>query len=217
MLKRPDKLIDITALIETNPEYGYPTHDLGKHNYVPFAHHNNVVRSGMYRSQSEQSIVCDEPDIPNVTTGFGYQLSPYTYKLKFEGDSIIVSTLSKYPPRNYNGFTPEKTIVFFDVTNGVYDIEHLTHFNSVHTHFGFKRKYHIPPSKFVKGARFSKGDIIADSPAVVGEQWTNTVSPNVVMLDTFGTDQDGVVLCKDFAKRKFGFKVYQQRTFIFDL
>lgn len=174
----------------------------------PWFNFVSAPRKAMAATQIGQALVVNGAEPRNHFTGAEMEFGKYEFDIRLPVDATILEVIPKYPTgigRDAIHHNPITTIVYeayYDdkKTIGILDVPDHGQF---HMTFGFNYRRnpevweHITP-----GARISKEDVIASSPAVTQQgQVALGVEAETIFLSDPGTIEDGFVMSESFLEK----------------
>lgn len=187
---------------------------LGIHATNPGVSENSPSRSTMYSSHVSQHLVTDGSQIPLLITGTEVEYSKYTTSDRIPFDARVVQVIDRYPrgmTENSLQFNPEKLVVICNDATGLYDVVPVKHYQSLHQYFGYKNKLSDKLDTITSNSRLAKDTVLGDTPANVGDFYTQTVNLNCMLGTPDLVAEDSVIVCEDIL-HKFTYRVYERRT-----
>lgn len=171
---------------------------LGKGLYMPNNPTNAGQRSLMWSTMMEQTILCVDPKVPILGTGyemrFGQESSSF---VKAKNDMRVLAKIDKF------SFAPNHHyyLIVQDLTTGIYDVIERTMANYSTESYGFLNNNSKIDSYSV-GSVIQKNDIISKSNAL--DEFNNRMD-GVDLITTYIanelTKEDAIIMCKSAAKK----------------
>ncbi len=194
---------------------------LGLSGLNSYVRHNSSPRQAMMSKQIGQMQVVTSPDIRRIQSGIDREFGRYTHQIKFDTDSIVLKTISKYPSQmrmqniKSNSLV---TVIYEDLEDNkaTVGVKNIPTFHSLHQHFGFDYKKSNNFSSYIRdGGKIPAGTIIANSPNIDDDgNYRFGVSAKVAFTSSPSGIEDGIKVSEEFLE-KLKITLYDTRTIQF--
>lgn len=186
-----------------------------------FVRHNSSPRQAMMSKQIGQMQVVSHPDVRRIQSGIDREFGRYTHQIRFDSDSIVLKTISKYPNQMRMQNIKSNSLVTVIYENleddrALVDVKNIPTFHSLHQQFGFDYKLSDNFSTYIRdGGKIPGGTIIANSPNVDKDgNYRFGVSAKVAFTSSPSGIEDGIKVSEEFLE-KLKIHVYDTRTIQF--
>lgn len=180
----------------------------------PFANHISPNRNFMAASHIEQSLELLHPEPKIVRSGLEKELGKNTFSVQVDRDCTVEQVIERTELRSKSSDIVEMIIIVKD-DQGYYDYYHIPYYFTLGTSFGFK---YVSDIEFLRSLRYgdklTKGTILADSGAVVDDDFTYGLNANVAMLSIQDVAEDGMIVSKSFSD-KLTYRMFKKTEITF--
>lgn len=175
---------------------------------------NSPSRSTMMSSHMSQHLVINGSELPHVLSTTEVEYSKYTTKERASTNVRVVQVIDRYPSgigQNSLSFNPETLVVVCDDETATYDVIVVPYHKSYHQYFGYVNKFKDIMDTIAPGTLLPKDAVLADTPANIGDFYTQSVNLNTVLLSADVVAEDSVLVSEE-ARDLMETSVFERRT-----